>query len=104
LEVVTSVVIHSPFLADALGMTTLEETLGFSGEFGRNGFSEFDVPGEFAGVENVDANLVGFGSAKLADPGDAETAFAVPAAFNFDDFSGSGEMAAVGRAKRAMSV
>ena len=81
-----------PLFANALRMTTLELTLGFSGEFWRNGFSKFDAPGEFAGVEDVDANLVGFGGAKLADPGDAETAFAVPAAFNFDDFSGSGEV------------
>ena|SRR5690349_5525452 len=64
-------------------------------------FFLFDAPGEAAGIQGADSDLIGFEGANLTDPGDAETGFAVPAAFYFDDVAGSGE---VGDALQASAV
>ena len=69
--------------------------------FGFGKFGNFASPGELAGIQGADADLVGFGGSDLADPCDAETRFAVPAPFDFDDFSGGGE---VGHAIKACAV
>src|ERR1700675_4028225 len=69
-------------------MTTVWIRLGFFGGFGWGRGGDFDAPGEFTVVERADADLVGFGGANVANPGDAEAGFAVPAALYFDDFAG----------------
>src|SRR6266851_3390917 len=47
------------------------------------GFREFYAPDVFFGLETVEADLVGFGGADMADPDDAEAGFA-PAAADID--------------------
>src|SRR5260370_2469135 len=56
------------------------------------GFREFYAPDVFFGLETVDADLVGFGGADMADPNDAEAGFA-PAAADFDGLGGGGQEA-----------
>ncbi len=53
------------------------------------GFREFYAPDVFFGLETVEADLVGFGGADMADPDDAEAGFA-PAAADFDGLAGGG--------------
>ena len=61
----------------------------------------FDAPGEAAGIQGADADLIGFEGADLADPGDAEACFPMPAAFYLDDVARRGE---VGDAFQASAV
>src|SRR5260370_41577443 len=56
------------------------------------GFREFYAPDVFFGLETVDADLVGFGGADMADPNGAEAGFA-PAAPDFDGLAGGGQEA-----------
>src|SRR5260370_35052677 len=56
------------------------------------GFWEIYAPDVFFGLETVDADLVGFGGADMADPDDAEAGFA-PAAAGFDGLAGGGQEA-----------
>src|ERR1700722_6796020 len=67
------------------GIALLQERLrlGFFWRFGWR-FGELEAPGEFAGVQGADPDLIGFGGADLAEPGYAEFGFSVPAAFYFD--------------------
>ena len=51
-----------------------------------------DAPGKADWVHVVNADLIGFGGSNLADPGNAKTGFAVPAALHFYYLTGRGEI------------
>src|SRR5215469_11365357 len=51
-------------------------------------------PGQLAGIGGADADLIGSGSADLADPGDAKFCFAVPTAFHLDELTWSRQIGA----------
>src|SRR5260370_8330267 len=75
----------------------LEEKLFFRGlgilrRRGRGGFGEFDAPDVFFGFEAVDADVIGFGGANMADPDDTEAGFA-PEAADFDGLAGRSQEA-----------
>src|SRR5260370_41086476 len=59
---------------------------------GRDCFREFDAPDVFFGFEAVDADVIGFGGANMADPDDTEASFA-PEAAHFDRLAGGSQEA-----------
>ncbi len=59
---------------------------------GRDCFREFDAPDVFFGFEAVDADVIGFGGANMADPDDTEASFAPEAAY-FDGLAGRSQEA-----------
>jgi len=57
--------------------------LGFFGRFGGWRLGGLDAPGKADRIYIINADLIGFGGSNLANPGNAEAGFPVPAALHF---------------------